>query len=334
MKKKLISIILPVFNGEEFLKHAIKSVLNQSYSFFELIIVDDCSTDNSLEIINSYAQKDERIIVIQNKKNKKLPATLNIGHKIARGDYHTWTSDDNLLKPDFLKYMLNSIIDKQVDVVYSNYDVINANNVLRRTHKAGPTERLLFGNVIGASFLYKKEVFQYLNGYNENLFLLEDYDFWLRASLNFKFYHLNKNLYDYRLHISSLTNEINFNKLTNVKYKDALSRLFNNISDKFDWNEITSKFLINNFLNKKMDIKEYFNSRGVIESDILNYNSGKFNMEEMLFEIKLMVRKEIISKHYNIKTLFLILRKDKTLLLNSKFSKKTTVKYILKSIFK
>lgn len=334
MKKTLISIILPVFNGAEFLEQAIKSILNQSYTSFELIIVNDCSTDNSLEIMNSFSNVDERIIVIQNSTNKKLPATLNIGHKLAKGDFITWTSDDNVLKFNFLEEQLKAIEKEKVDIVYSNYDVICADNSIKRTHKAGPTEHLLFGNKIGASFLYRKNVFNYLNGYNEALFLLEDFDFWLRASLTFKFYHLDKNLYSYRLHKESLTNEIESNKITNVKYKNALEELFKNISDKFKWNIITLKFLTDNFLKNRIDIYEYFTSKDIIQNDILNYSSGKFNKIDTLFGIKLIIRNELISNYYNIKTLFLILKEDKSLLLDSKFSKKTTIKYVLKFIFK
>ena len=71
-----------------------------------LTIVDDSSTDKTLQIIRSYAQRDERIIVLENKQNKKLPKTLNIAHKKANGDFITWTSHDNMLKKDFLSILL------------------------------------------------------------------------------------------------------------------------------------------------------------------------------------------------------------------------------------
>ncbi len=134
--------------------------------------------------------------------------------------------------------------------------------------------------------------------------------------------------------MESLTNEIESNKLTNIKYKKALEELFKNISDKFKWNSITLKFLMDNFLNSRINVYEYFKSKDIIQNDILNYSSGKFNKKDILFGIKLIIRNELISNYYNIKTLFLILKEDKSLLLDSKFSKKTTIKYVLKSIFK
>ena len=109
----LVSIILPVYNGEQYLKQAIESVLNQTYTNFELIIVNDCSTDNTAVIIESFVRIDTRIKVINNKENKKLPASLNIGHNIATGDYMTWTSHDNILKPNFIEILLKYIQQKQ-----------------------------------------------------------------------------------------------------------------------------------------------------------------------------------------------------------------------------
>ncbi len=87
--------------------------------------MNDCSTDNSLEIINSFANVDERIIVIQNStKTKNFQRLLNIGHKLAKGDFVTWTSDDNVLKFNFLEEQLKAIEKEKVDIVYSNYNVM------------------------------------------------------------------------------------------------------------------------------------------------------------------------------------------------------------------
>ena len=92
---KLVSIVLPTFNGEEFLAQSIESVLKQSYKNLELIIVNDCSTDSTPRIIEEFAKKDSRIKIIHNAINQKLPRSLNIGFNAASGEYWTWTSDDN-----------------------------------------------------------------------------------------------------------------------------------------------------------------------------------------------------------------------------------------------
>ncbi|MFT5212615.1 MAG: glycosyltransferase involved in cell wall biosynthesis, partial [Patiriisocius sp.] len=99
MSNPFVSIILPVYNGEKYLSKSIESCLNQTYRNIELIIVNDCSTDKTLEIVDGYLKLDSRIKVLTNSANKRLPASLNIGHLQAQGDYITWTSDDNLYLP-------------------------------------------------------------------------------------------------------------------------------------------------------------------------------------------------------------------------------------------
>ena len=97
------SIVLPTYNGEEFLSNSIESVINQTFQDWELIIVNDCSTDNSLSIAEEYFKKDNRIRIINNAENKKLPESLNIGFREAKGDYFTWTSDDNEYYPNAIE---------------------------------------------------------------------------------------------------------------------------------------------------------------------------------------------------------------------------------------
>jgi glycosyltransferase involved in cell wall biosynthesis len=84
-----ISIVLPSYNRENYIAFAIESCLSQSFKEFELIIVDDASQDNSVSIIKSYMNQDSRIKLIQNESNKKLPASLNLGFSLAKGEYLT-----------------------------------------------------------------------------------------------------------------------------------------------------------------------------------------------------------------------------------------------------
>lgn len=83
-KNPAISVIMPVFNSEKFLSEAILSILNQDFSDFEFIIIDDGSTDSSAQIIQKFAKKDERIIFLKNEKNLKISESLNRGIKIAK----------------------------------------------------------------------------------------------------------------------------------------------------------------------------------------------------------------------------------------------------------
>ena len=91
-----ISVVLPVYNGERYLRESLDSILAQTMGDFELIVVDDCSTDATSVILAEYAVRDSRIRIIRNAENQKLPRSLNIGFAEARGEYLTWTSDDNV----------------------------------------------------------------------------------------------------------------------------------------------------------------------------------------------------------------------------------------------
>ncbi len=202
-----ISIVLPTYNGSHFIKQSIDSCLNQTMQDWELIIVNDCSTDNTLEIVNTYAATDKRIKVITNPVNKKLPASLNVGFKEAKAPYLTWTSDDNYYAPNALQKMLETLqANPSFDFVYANQHIVDEENNIVSTRIHNEIEALYRGCCIGACFLYKRKMYDTFGGYNEDMFCAEDYEYWMRLWVNkARFYHLNDILYYYRNNSASLT---------------------------------------------------------------------------------------------------------------------------------
>lgn len=218
-----ISIVLPTYNGERFLSKSIESVLNQNEKDLELIIVNDCSTDKTAEIIASYAQNDKRIRVITNPVNKKLPASLNEGFKQARGKYLTWTSDDNYYLPNALQKM-SLYLDNHSDVsfVYANFDIVDENGKVISHEKVKDPSALYEGCCIGACFLYKREIWEQLGHYRDDLFCAEDYEYWLRIyTSGFKMVCLSDVLYCYTKNSASLT----FTKQKLVQQKTVQTKL-------------------------------------------------------------------------------------------------------------
>lgn len=202
-----ISIVLPVHNGEAFLAAALESILSQSFADFELIAVDDMSSDASPQILAAFANKDSRVRVITLDTNAKLPGALNAGFARARADWLSWTSDDNLLHPDMLATLL-AARDRHpdADIIHAGYRVIDANGKAVGHTPSESARHLLERNVVGCCFLYRRAVDESLGGYDETLFGAEDYDFWLRAArAGFRFHALEQELYDYRRHDHSLT---------------------------------------------------------------------------------------------------------------------------------
>jgi glycosyltransferase involved in cell wall biosynthesis len=206
-KAPVISLVLPVFNGERFLQKSLDSIFAQSFTDFELICVDDCSTDSTPQILIDYAKRYPQMRVLTNAVNSKLPASLNNGFRVARGDWFSWTSDDNIMRPNMLELLLTTArANPDCAIIHSDFTLIDEDGTLGELVPVYPANELIFGNAIGCSFLYKSEVDRALNGYDEGLFGIEDYDFWLRAARRYKFYTLHEDLYLYRRHPGSLTN--------------------------------------------------------------------------------------------------------------------------------
>ncbi|MGB3166442.1 MAG: glycosyltransferase family A protein [Alteraurantiacibacter sp.] len=204
-----ISLILPIYNGERFLADALESILAQNFTNFELICVDDCSSDSTPAILRDYAARDSRVRVLTNESNMKLPASLNRGFAAAHGKWLSWTSDDNLLLPDTLATLADAMArHKNVDIVHADYRIIDEAGTRQKLVTTGPAQDVVIDNVIGCCFLYRREVDAKLGGYDEMLFGVEDYDFWLRAhAAGFTFHRIERELYLYRRHGGSLTDQ-------------------------------------------------------------------------------------------------------------------------------
>ena len=205
MNKK-VSVVLPVYNGAKRVSKAIESVLSQSYTNLELIIVNDCSTDNTMEVLRGYADKDSRIKVYENEVNQKLPRTLNNGFSHVEGDYLTWTSDDNTYKLNAIEKMVQYLDEHpDIDMVYADFDIVNLDGTYRETKRVFEPDELRFQNSVGACFLYTKELAAKVGEYDPDLFLAEDYEYWIKAYLNGNLYHIPEVLYNYGWHDASLT---------------------------------------------------------------------------------------------------------------------------------
>lgn len=209
----LVSIVLPTYNGSKYLQKSIESCLAQTYTNIELIIVDDCSTDNSAGVIREFMEKDNRVFYIRNEVNQKLPRSLNTGFERAKGKYYTWTSDDNYYAPVAIAEMVEILEEKnEIGLVYCDYTIINEEGKQEGIKKFGDVNKNMVSWLgCGACFLYKAELHTQLKGYDPSAFLIEDYDFFIRALTITRFYYLERSdLYYYRYHPASLTSLYGF----------------------------------------------------------------------------------------------------------------------------
>ena len=114
-KKPLVTVITPAYNAEKFIVEAIDSVLNQTYKEFEYIIIDDCSTDKTLKIAQTYAKKDKRVRVYKNEKNLGIAGNRNKGVSLAKGKYIMWQDADDISISDRMENQVN-ILEKNKDM--------------------------------------------------------------------------------------------------------------------------------------------------------------------------------------------------------------------------
>lgn len=201
-----VSIIMPVYNGERFLKKSIESVLGQTFTDWELWFVDDCSSDSSPQIMDEYAAMDSRIHVIHNLQNQKLPRALNIGFEYASGEYWTWTSDDNIYESQAIENMVEYLDTHQnIGLVYTDMYFIDESEKILSEFKAPVDETCLLDDILGGCFMYRAECARTVGEYADDLFLGEDYDYCLRLRQVTQAARIPKFLYLYRYHSASLT---------------------------------------------------------------------------------------------------------------------------------
>lgn len=258
----LVSIVLPTYNGSHWLVQSIDSVLNQSYQNIELIVVDDCSTDETPVILKEISKKDERVKLLRHSINRKLPISLNDGFSLAKGVYLSWTSDDNWYERTAIAELVN-FLDNNRDngMVCADYKVYQ-DDTYQKTIVTDPSiKSLAYKNTIGACFLYRKSIAEDIGEYDPDFFLAEDYDYWLRVASCTKIGHLDKILYNYRFHSMSLTQK----RREEVRYKDFLLKFkyYPIFADRFHGIDLTGMKSVFNFftsfnklINELKDVKE------------------------------------------------------------------------------
>lgn len=225
----MVSIVLPVYNGEKYLAQSIQSILDQTYTNWELIIVNDCSTDDSLKIAEGYAEQDARIHIISNAENKRVAKSLNIGFKQAKGKYFTWTSDDNLYDRFALEKMTGYLERcPESSFVYADMEYINQDGRII-ANSSNECKNIYLRCCVGACFLYRREVRDTVGEYNPNVLYVDDYEYWLRVSFRYKLHHISEVLYKYRVHDGGMTHsrEREIRRITaalKMKYADEISK--------------------------------------------------------------------------------------------------------------
>jgi glycosyltransferase involved in cell wall biosynthesis len=211
-----VSIIIPVFNSEKFLRESICSAINQTYDDIEIIVINDGSTDNSIDILNQFSEK----IKIINKINGGAASAINVGIKSSSGNWIKFHAPDDILKNNAIEILVkkvNELKDPEHTILYSNYEIIDSHNNKIHEYVEPDFNKLtqFEKNVIllDHSILHPLTSLIPINCFNEcglmneNLKYVEDYEFWLRCCIlhNYKLIHVPQITAEYRIHQDQLT---------------------------------------------------------------------------------------------------------------------------------
>lgn len=256
-----VSIIIPVYNGHDFLERCLDSVINQIYKNIEIIIVDDASTDDTKEIIKKYSEKDKRIIPFYQSKNKGVSAARNTGLKAATGDYIVFLDSDDTITKEAIRRMID-LANKY------NSDFIDSYHVLEYTKKNGktvsftekkvPKKVLILGTINDndkildmATYmtgkLIKKKLLDGLK-FDEDLKCYEDMALEHELKTRVKNYvFMNRCIYRYYQRSDSLVNTLGLNHLCFIdaskKVKEVYKNYDKNIKDKIEALLVSNMFL-------------------------------------------------------------------------------------------
>lgn len=227
---KLVSIITPNYNSEKFIAETISSVLKQTYEHWEMIIVDDASTDNSIKIINAYLEKDSRIQLHQLSKNVGAGVARNKAIELSKGSFIAFLDSDDLWLPKKLEEQISFMNRNKYNFTHTSYEEINENGV--KTNKIINCKKkinyaqMLYCNKIGClTAVYNKDVLGKV--YMPNIRKRQDYALWLQLLKKEEFvYGIPKNLASYRVRSNSISN----NKIEMLQWNWRLYTEVENLS--------------------------------------------------------------------------------------------------------
>ena len=281
-----ISVVMPVYNGEKYLKESIESILNQSFNDFELLIINDKSIDRTEEIIKECAGKDDRIRLIQNQNQKGLPGALNTGLAAARGYYIARADADDINRPYRLKMEYEFLeTHPQICIVGGGYAPFNENgHRMNIFHPASSIEiawRFISNTYFcHPSVMFRREIIEDIGGYPD--VGAEDFAFFSKIIRQYRCANLKKILIQYREHQTnySITAKDRVRESVKNTFKENYLYYMGNL----EYSEIFYQYQAEN----KLNIKNLF-IINAINFHILNKIRNQYNFSLLHIEFLRMI---------------------------------------------
>ena len=279
-----VSIVIPIYNGEDYMEEAIESAVAQSYENLEIILVNDGSKDNTHNICEDYQKKYPKLIKYIKKENGGVSTALNAAIENMNGDYFSWLSHDDIYYPKKVETqvgILNDFLEQGKDIkkiiLYSNYGLINEQgkhitNVVFDSELLNkkPAYSLLRGSINGLTLFIPKEAFEKIGTFDESKRTTQDYDLWMRFIKEYTFHHHEDILTKTRLHEKQTTN-------TSKVTVEEGNKLWLNICE-----------MLNDSEKEELDgsIYNYYKNMYTFLKTHTNYEDATKHCEDKLNEIK------------------------------------------------
>ncbi len=267
------TVIIPLYNKEKYIENAIKSILNQTFTDFEIVIINDCSTDNSVNIASEFLS--EKVQIIHHKKNCGLAATRNTGIKNTNSNYITFLDADDVWKPNYLEKIFHLIQNfPEARIFGTNYEEI-WNKTIKYPHNGSESLPVNFTGYINffkinlkqgiynhGSVCFHKEVFENIGFYNEEINFSEDLDFNIRANYHYKLAYDNSVQMSYFMQTD--------NQITQSSLQNKTIPNFDNYED---WTKNNSD------LKKYLDFERYVLGKRLKKNNDLRWKKMIVNID-------------------------------------------------------
>lgn len=309
MRLPLVTVFIPVFNCEKYICECLDSIVNQTYKNLDILIIDDGSTDKTVQIIESY--KDKRIRLIKNNKNKGIPYTRNLGIKESRGKYIALMDADDISNNNRIEKQVNFLESNlNVDVVTSNYrmfnDKISKKVILNKNIEEIKISLIFLCSLCNPSSMIRVDSMKNLNiNYNKNCFIAQDYELWTQFARKGNIFNLEDVLLNYRTDHGNITSKTKANK--RIERRRIIDSIHNDMLDYYGFNldrrekEIFNNFFDDNPINKLND-EEIKNIILLIDKMIkINKEKSIFTPENFVKEVNFAVINRIAAQPMRLK---------------------------------
>lgn len=316
----IASVLMPVYNVEKYIVEAVESVLSQTFTDFELILLDDCSPDGSADIIKTFS--DERIAYHRNDENLGLANNLNVGLDMARGKYVVRMDGDDISLPNRLQTQIEFLeANPDIDLCSCGMEMFGKDDkvwIRERNPEQVKITMLFYSPILHASAVWRRESFEKYNlRYRQEAFPAEDYDLWARAVKYCKLVNIPQVLYRYRIHGIQVTKtddraELRTREIRLSYLKETLPSLSEKDRENF----------VNYYLEQKdIDAKNVCILKSIYKKVV------SANKKDLFFDEKLLNSR--LKKYYQ-NVVFSQIKKENTLLIKKSLLLELRIQQIIK----